>query len=61
MQMGLFRKNERFFSTLQTSTKDDGYSCWGGSHSIDDMSNAMYNWHRALCAQKGGTYLFYLA
>jgi len=36
-----------------TSTKDDGYSCWGGSHSIDDMSNAMYNWHRALCAQKG--------
>ena len=34
------------------STKDDSYTCWGGSHNIDDMSNAMYNWHRALCASK---------
>merc|ERR1712241_937483 len=32
--------------------EDDGYSCWGGSHNIDDIINAMYNWHRALCAQK---------
>jgi len=34
------------------STKDDSYTCWGGSHNIDDMSNAMYNWHRAICAPK---------
>jgi len=34
----------------ENATSDDGYSCWGGKHSITDMSNAMYNWHRALCA-----------
>jgi len=32
------------------STKDDSYTCWGGGHNIDDMSNSMYNWHRAICA-----------
>jgi len=42
----------KFFPSMK-ATNDDGYSCRGGSHSIDDMSNAMYNWHRALCAQKG--------
>ena len=38
--------------TLQSPPEDDGYSCWGGSHNVDDIINAMYNWHRALCAQK---------
>merc|ERR1712012_1528764 len=33
----------------ENAPSDDGYSCWGGKHSITDMSNAMYNWHRALC------------
>jgi len=41
----------KFFPSIK-APKEDGYSCRGGSHSIDDISNAMYNWHRALCAQK---------
>jgi len=42
----------KFFPSMKPP-KDDGYSCRGGSHNIDDISNSMYNWHRALCAQKG--------
>ena len=38
---------------IQTSPTEDEYSCRGGGHSISDIINSMYNWHRALCAQRG--------
>ena len=30
--------------------KESEYSCKGGGHNIDEISNAMSNWQRALCA-----------
>merc|ERR1712083_442176 len=51
-------KNRLATEMVNNATKnlpptEDGYSCLGGSHNVDDIINSMYNWHRALCAQRG--------
>lgn len=38
--------------TTRIRQKNDEYSCRGGSHNIDEISTAMSNWQRALCALK---------
>ena len=43
---------------FQKQKNDDGYSCWGGSHDIKDMSQAMSNWQRALCAAENDIGIF---
>lgn len=36
----------------ENPSDDGGYSCKGGKHALEDMTNSMYNWHRALCAEE---------
>ena len=38
--------------TTRTHQKNNEYSCRGGGHNIDEISAAMSNWQRALCALK---------